>query len=287
MSAEPVRHTVDSRGLALNVWQWGEGPATILLHHGFLDHGRSWDMVAARLSQHYRVLANDARGHGDSGRIGAGGYYYFQDYTYDLSRIVDTLAQGPLVLVGHSMGGMVVSLFAGAFVDRAAAMISVEGYGPPDSEPGEAPERMKNWVRSVERKAKQGPRVMPSVEAAAGRLRGRNPRLTAELALHLAAHGTSPIDGGVRWKWDPLHMTRGPQPFYLAQAQSFWGRITCPSLLISGGESVFNYPDLALRECIAGAERAVIEESGHMVHYEAPAELAERIEQFLEKHLNA
>ena len=60
-------HFVECRGLKIHVVAWGESnPQTILLHHGFLDHARSWQPVAEELAEQYRVLALDARGHGDS-----------------------------------------------------------------------------------------------------------------------------------------------------------------------------------------------------------------------------
>ena len=69
-------HFIDCRGLKVRVVEWpGPTDQTILLHHGFLDQARSWDLVAEALAERCRVIAVDARGHGDSGWIGKGGYY--------------------------------------------------------------------------------------------------------------------------------------------------------------------------------------------------------------------
>jgi len=282
MSSQPTRHSVDNRGLKLNVWSWGSSSTSVVLHHGFLDHSRSWDPLAERLQGQYRVLAVDGRGHGDSDWIGAGGYYYFQDYVSDLSRVIDELTEGPVILVGHSMGGMVVSLFCGAFASRVRAMVSIEGFGPPGGAPEDAPERMAGWVRAVEAKTDAEGRLLADIDAGAARLMRRNPRLDRDFAVHLATHGTKETEDGRRWKWDPMHLTVGPQPFYLAQAQAFWRRVKCPALLISGGESLFRYPEGHGRECIPGADSDTIAEAGHMVHYEQPEALAERLAQFID-----
>ncbi|MCA9563286.1 MAG: alpha/beta hydrolase [Myxococcales bacterium] len=277
--SEPRTHRIDSRGLAIEVYEWGDGPDTVILHHGFLDHGRSWDPVAQSLSERFHVLAVDARGHGSSGWIGDGGYYYFQDYLPDLRRVIDALARGRVSLVGHSMGGMVVTLFAGTFTNHVHKLITIEGYGPPDNDFDAAPRRVTDWVSAMVRFTGER-KVMATVEEAAARMRRRNSRLSEEFSLHLAEHGTHPIEGGVTWAWDPLHRLTGPQPFYLAQAQAIWAKISCPALSIRGAESNFNIPGLVERENFS-PEIVVIPDAGHMVHHDQPRLLSEAISNFL------
>src|SRR5690606_34850028 len=116
MSPVPERCLVDARGLPLAVWRHAGPPAgpRVVIQHGFLDHARSFDPVAEALTDVAEVLAIDARGHGASGRVGAGGYYHFPDYVADLYDVLAALAADdrPLVLVGHSMGGMIASMYA-------------------------------------------------------------------------------------------------------------------------------------------------------------------------------
>ncbi len=277
---------IDCRGLHVHVVEW-PGPAdqTILLHHGFLDQARSWDPVAEALAKRCRVLAVDARGHGDSGWIGQGGYYYFQDYVFDLTDALDALVRGPVILAGHSMGGLVCSLFSGTFPDRVKALISIEGAGPPGLQPADAPFLMAEWISGVRTTARlEGARALSGVEEAAQRLQITNPRISESFALHLAVHGTRKAEkgGGVVWKFDPVHRTRSPQPFYLEQARAFWLRVTAPALLVRGGLSPFRWETAENRECIPSARRIEIPGAGHMVHHEQAAGLAEAILGFLD-----
>lgn len=278
-------HYVDCRGLKVHVVEW-QGPVdqTILLHHGFLDQARSWDPVAGALARRYRVLAVDARGHGDSGWIGEGGYYYFQDYVFDLVNVLDALVKGPVVLVGHSMGGMVCSLFSGSYPERAKALVSIEGAGPPGLQPSDAPGLMAEWIAGVRQARSSRGRPLSSVEEAARRLRLNNPRLSGSFARHLAFHGTREAekDGGVVWKFDPLHRTRSPQPFYLEQARAFWKRVTAPVLVVRGERSPFRWQASEDRECFRSARRVEIPGAGHMVHHEEADLLAEAILAFLQ-----
>jgi len=279
-----IDHTVDCRGLAIHAVEWpGPTDQTIVLHHGFLDHARSWDPVARALATRYRVIAVDARGHGDSGWIGKGGYYYFQDYVFDLTDVMDALVPGPAVLVGHSMGGMVCCLLSGTYPKRVMALVSIEGAGPPGREPSEAPGLMAGWISGV-RKARSKPfHPMSDVKEAAQRLIAYNSRISEAFAHHLAVYGTRAAEdnSGLVWKFDPVHRTRGPQPFYLEQARAFWLKVTAPALLVSGSLSPFRWDESEERECIPSAKRVEIEGAGHMVHHEQPDRLAEAILGFL------
>jgi len=279
-------HFIDCRGLKVHLIEQGnENHPLLLLHHGFLDHARSWDPVAEILAQTYRVLALDARGHGDSEWIHGGGYYYFQDYVFDIADVIDNLAGGgPIILVGHSMGGLACSLFSGTFPEKVRALISIEGAGPHNFKPSIAPILTAKWITGV-REAKENPDAgaMADVSEAAARLRANNPRLSAAFSLHLAKEGTRKTGPGgkVLWKFDPVHRTRSPQPYYLEQARAFWQRITAPTLLVQGEESPFRWPEEENRENIPNAQRVEIPGAGHMIHHDQPERLAEAILNFL------
>ncbi len=279
-------HFIDCRGLKVHLIEQGNNNnPTILLHHGFLDQARSWDTVAGSLAQTYRVLALDARGHGDSEWIRGGGYYYFQDYVFDIADVVDNLVDGgPIILVGHSMGGMACSLFAGTFPEQVKALISIEGAGPHSFKPSIAPILTAKWISGVrETIANPSAGAMAGVAEAAARLRAHNPRLSAAFSLHLAEQGTRKIspEGTVVWKFDPVHRTRSPQPFYLEQARAFWQRITAPTLLVQGEQSPFKWPEEENRENIPDTTRVEIPGAGHMVHHDQPERLAQAIHDFL------
>lgn len=89
-----------------------EGPSdastTIVLHHGWTQDHTSWEDVASRLSERFRVISYDARGHGRSD-AGPRGTATLSQLADDLAEIVAAKApSGPLVLAGHSLGGPVV-----------------------------------------------------------------------------------------------------------------------------------------------------------------------------------
>ena len=102
MSSSGYQHV---NGLRLHVHRYRDEDAppsglTIVLLHGFMDSGATWDMVAPVLARAgHDVVAPDLRGFGLSENIGAGGYYHFPDYVADLAELVDALAPRRLAIV--------------------------------------------------------------------------------------------------------------------------------------------------------------------------------------------
>lgn len=284
-------HTIDVRGLKIHYLEWGNpGGEPLILIHGFLDHARSWEPFIASLQNKSPtplwIIAPDCRGHGDSGWVGAGGYYHFPDYLFDLDCLIHTLGTSSASLIGHSMGGTISFLYAGTFPKQVRKLVLVEGIGPIGSAFSDAPQRLRKWISEVKTlKQKRAPEYS-SLEEAAQRLRRTNPRLKPELALRLARWGMKQRpDGKWVWKFDPLHRTNAPQPFYTGQALEFFRRIECPVLLVQGKESRQTpRPDMQQRlEAIAHRTMAEIEDAGHMIHHDNPEGLAEVIVRFLSK----
>ncbi len=212
--SDPISRRVRvETGIDLGVLEWGDVSRghTVLLIHGFLD--LAWGfapLVEAGLEDHFHVVAADMRGHGDSDRIGAGGYYYFMDYIADVASLVDIIAPKRLSIVGHSMGGSVAAYYTGAFPDRVSRLALLEGLGPPEDS-GPLPERTANWIQAWRRARRESPRAYSSIAEAADRLQKHDALLSRELALFFAEHGTRELPGGRRqFRHDPLHVTRGP-----------------------------------------------------------------------------
>lgn len=101
-------HVECDDGAVLHVAESGSGPAVLLLH-GVGLRWSVWSAQLSELSKSHRVLAWDMRGHGESS---AG----TDDMTIatvakDLARILEALDLHDVVIVGHSMGGMVLARF--------------------------------------------------------------------------------------------------------------------------------------------------------------------------------
>jgi pimeloyl-ACP methyl ester carboxylesterase len=211
----------------------------------------------------------------------------------DLAELVDALVrpEAPLFVVGHSMGGTLSTLYAGAFPERVARLAIIEGAGPPDNEHDHAPERMRRWIEEVRAVRARPERVMASREDAFRRLAINHPRVAPEV-LHAQLHALARRPDGERegeggggrlvWKADPLHGTRSPMPFFAESWKAFARRVTCPALFVSGGPAGWHPPDEEARlAAFAHLERVEIEDAGHMIHWTRPAQLVRALLDFL------
>jgi pimeloyl-ACP methyl ester carboxylesterase len=117
-----------SDGARLHMARYGSGPLTVVLLHGWtLDH-RLWRTqitdLPKRLGGQIRILAVDLRGHGSSAapRRGAATLDRLGDDLADVLR--QLVPEGPVVLAGHSLGGMAVLEYAHRYPDDFAARVA-------------------------------------------------------------------------------------------------------------------------------------------------------------------
>jgi len=281
---------VDSQGLPIHYLEWGEPVGEpLVLVHGYLDLAHSWKAFVDALQNGRKeplwIVAPDCRGHGDSGWVGVGGYYYFPDYVFDLDCVMHALGVTRFKLIGHSMGGTISLLCAGTFPERVTRLVLIEGIGPLGMDFSDAPARMRKWITEVRERGRRHFREYTSIAVGAGQLQQTNPRLNDTLALDLARAGMKQNERGKWvWKFDPLHRTAAPQPFYTRQALEFLRRIECPVLIVDGKESrQMRRTDKQQRyDAIRNHQQVIIDHAGHMVHQDKPEQLAEIVASFLE-----
>ena len=127
--------TRDGLELVRRDWPSGDARGTIVVVHGLGEHIGRYAHVAARLNAGgWSVVGYDQRGHGASpgerGRIGSG-----EDLLADLAAVIDAVRSehaGPLVLLGHSLGGLVVGRFVAAGLEAPKPAWQRDGRCPRD-----------------------------------------------------------------------------------------------------------------------------------------------------------
>jgi pimeloyl-ACP methyl ester carboxylesterase len=90
--------------VTLHFTEQGQGAPLVLLH-GFPLNGTIWHDQARALSDHYRVITPDLRGHGQSSV--PDGAYSMELMARDVFQLLDSLGIEKMTLMGHSMGGYV------------------------------------------------------------------------------------------------------------------------------------------------------------------------------------
>ncbi len=285
-------------GIELQVYDYGnaEAPPLVLLH-GIQDLAPAFDPLAQKFRDRYRVVSFDLRGHGDSGKPGV---YALPHFIADLHAVIFQLQLERPVLVGHSLGGHIVSHYAAVFSDVPSVVVNIDGVGAPFRESDMPVEnrqlRLQNGFTSLLRPGGHK-RPMMDIDDA-WRLYCRfHPGLDPEIARHLVEIGTTEHPyGGLQWKWDPLVETTG-LTMSTQLAEERWGWVSCPVLVVTGGRSAdffrgrggIDYDTPAAPDEIdrrvrwfRNVHHVEIPEAGHMVHFDAPERLAEIIGNYLD-----
>ncbi len=284
---EPRAHRLPGgeEGVSLCLWEWGGAGDPVLLLHGFGMSARVWDGVAEALDGQ-RVLAPDARGHGDSDH-GPETRDWYRTGLEDLEALVRALGCERLSLVGHSMGANVALRFAARHAERVKRLALVDA-GPD----------LPRAATSTRRPRPQPRRVPPitgfaSEAAYASALGVMYPRARPELLERLASHWLRRrSDGRFEPKLDPaLHrVERGERspgtPWAREESERLWATLAgarCPLLVVRGQQSQVLAAESARRMCDVAVDARLVElpDAGHAVMLDAPGPFATALSAFL------
>jgi pimeloyl-ACP methyl ester carboxylesterase len=287
---------VPVRGQRYHLNVWGDAtrataarPIVVMLH-GWMDVGASFQFVVDVLADERCVIAPDWRGFGRSTGP-ATDSYWFPDYLGDLDALIDALSpHQPVDLLGHSMGGNVVMIYAAVRTARVRKLVNLEGFGLPASRPDQAPRRYLSWLDELKEPATL--HSYDHVDGVAARLRKNNPLLSAARAAWLAPHWAEQRDDG-RWhiRADPAHKHANPVLYQKAEVLECWKLIRSPMLWVEGDRTDVakfwgnRYPRADFDErlkLVPNVQSAVLAPAGHMLHHDQPEALARRLETFLD-----
>jgi esterase len=273
----PAAHAsrfVQANGLKLHYLDYGTpGRPPMLCLHGGAVNAHWFDFVAGDFSNDYHVCALDQRGHGDSASAQPPAYGY-DCYAADLADVIDKLDLREVVLVGHSMGGLVSLVYAANYPGRVNKLIVV------DSTLRATPER----VAALHEVGKREGSSYATHEEFLTRFRLRPAGTTAvpEIIRYLAERGgRQGADGRWRHKFDRNVYARRE----LLDIMPHWDRIRIPALLVKGGLSDRITPDIydEIKSRCPQVELAAVPGSDHHVTLDNPSGFVEVLKAFLRR----
>ncbi len=281
----------------LHVWGQPHGmQVPLVLLHGWMDVGASFQFMVDALSARRFVVAPDWRGFGLTEGPPTDAYW-FPDYMADLDALLDALLPdqkpGAVDLVGHSMGGNVAMMYAGARPDRVRRLVNLEGFGLPAASAAQAPRRYARWMDELRalRHGELALRSHDSAQAIAERLMKTNPKLPLDKAQWLAQHWARP-DAEGRWHvlGAPAHKVVSAQLYRVDEALASYAAISAPTLSVTASEDSLpqwwkgQYTLAEYRErlrAVPNCRQAELPDCGHMLHHDQPQALARLVEEFL------
>ena len=122
----PPGQLIDLGGYKLHLWCVGNGDPTVVMSAGSADFSFDWSLVQPKIAESTRACTYDRGGEAWSD-LGPAPRTMRQE-AFDLHRLLAKAGiKGPYVLVGQSLGGSVVRVFAGRFPQDVAGMVTVDG----------------------------------------------------------------------------------------------------------------------------------------------------------------
>lgn len=288
------RETVSVNGLKLQSYLWGSPDAPpLLLVHGHMDSGLTFDGVAKRLQDRYFCIAPDLRGYGASDHTRNSLGYFMVEHVADLYALARHYGNGaPVRMVGHSFGGNLALIFAGTFPTLVSHVASLDAYGFVERDADAGPERLRRWVLETQREPVGLPRYRNEA-AYFRRQQKRYPRVDPALdrkrhECMLRRSGSEEIHSSA----DPKHQWSAPDSPRLSELAVFWRRISASCLLVIAedselkrwveGDAANSQLDARLKLLPEHARTVRMPECGHLLHLEKPAALSALLREFLQ-----
>lgn len=259
----------------------GAGQVVIGIH-GYLDNAESLRPLAPYL-QSCRFVAIDLAGHGKSQHRPVGAQYNQADFLQDLYALIEEQAWDSVILLGHSLGGILATQFAALFPERVQAVISIDACGPLTQEESTTAQQMRDAILSRHSKRRNQLRIVDLDEAVKARCKVSD--LSAEHARTILSRNLTQDAGGhCFWSSDPRLRTKSVVRLTDKQAENLMRNIECPILFIGASNSFKKletvYPSRSSWFKNAQYEHLV---GGHHIHMENTHDVGLLIRDFVEQ----
>ncbi len=260
-----------------------QGTGTVVLGlHGYLDNAESLRPLAPYLQQQH-FIALDLAGHGHASHRPQGAHYNQIDYIQDLFALIEQQNWQQVVLLGHSMGGILATLYAGLFPEKVKGVISLDACGPLTQSEDTTAQQMRESVLSRYEKSRNRLRTVDLDSAVKARCKVSD--IAAEHARAILARNLTQDAGGHGfWASDPRLRTRSTVRLTEPQARDIMQHITCPVLFTSASHSFKKVSTVyASRRDWFANSRIEHFDGGHHVHMEKPDLIGPVIRDFVEQ----
>ena len=120
--------TVQTNDIQTYYEEQGDGPPVLFVHGAVLDHGQ-WDPQVDALSDEYRTIAYDVRGHGRTGGSERDAYS-IDLFADDLNAFITALDLEKPVICGLSTGGCIAQVYAARYPETLSGLVLADTFTP-------------------------------------------------------------------------------------------------------------------------------------------------------------
>ena len=253
------------------------GDVPLVLVHGSWGSHQQWNSVAASLSQSFRVLSYDRRGHSESECLAGQGSV--REDVADLVALIEALGLAPAYVAGNSFGSAITLRLA---VERPDLVRGIITHEPPlfplaagDTTTAPALENLAAQVGSVIQRIASGDHA------------GAAEQFMTRLALAPGEWQQLPQDfQRTAIENAPTFLDEAKDPDALQFDLEWIAGFAKPALLTMGERSPSQYGPVLekLAEALPHAERLTFPSAGHLPHVTHPAAYVEATTAFVRKH---
>ena len=272
---------VTVNGRSLYAERSGQGPDWVVFEAGSGQGRTAWDPVLPHLTDRARLVTYDRAGFGRSGRTRR--QLSIDDMAADLVALIDAVVPRParVVLVGHSMGGLITRRAAEHLGARLAGLLLI------DPTPEQAPtyDTFDQIARQVDRFLAVGQALIwlpPVARLTTGKVRRVYPRDTyqAMRAEDFTPAGFGQTRKEIKAVATAIHQFRAQPPT----------PPTCPTIVLSasrefrrtGNQQVLSEYQRRWAEALPDGRFELID-SAHLIHAEQPGIVADRLRHLLDR----
>lgn len=255
--AERVRLGRD--GVRLAGLDYGGRGQPVLLLHGLAGYAGEWARTAGWMARDHRVVALDARGHGDSERRPED--VSLDAHVADAAHAIESLRLASAVVAGQSFGALTAILLAARRPDLVRAVVVAEATAAG----GGAPAGIEAEVLHLREVLGRWPVPFPTRAAAVTWFGGPTPRAEA------LADGLEDRDGGWWPRWEVPVLERTLRAAVSEAHWDEWEKVERPALVVRAGHGIVRPIDAARMVERGRAARLVeLPAAGHDVHLDDP-----------------
>jgi pimeloyl-ACP methyl ester carboxylesterase len=255
----PYLRTEDS-----HIFYTDSGPGTgppIVLVHGWTADSVDWSWLIPALSADFRVIAYDQRGVGRSAPVSS---YDFARQRADLAAVITRVAGGRAVLVGHSLGGAIVSTMGVEHPELTLGVVVLDAPYAADAARRPVIDAMKAQLLTEE--------PVPAIRSYLGAtwFSDTTPDwLTTLVFRRVETLSPTALHGTFCGMWDDLDIAFRPD------TDDYLARRECPVLVINRDAGMAAYEETTFRH---PASRAVVMSGGgHWLQIERAPDVASEI----------
>jgi len=276
-----VRYSISNKQIS-GLASGDESKPLIIALHGWLDNAASFIPLSHILTD-YHLIALDFAGHGLSDHRSYDAHYHQLDFIHDLHELVLSQGWKDFILLGHSMGGIVGSMYVSSFPEFVSRYITIESFGPMTKTAQSSAVQLRESIESRLKIQSKQPKHPKNYDTAV-QARANAGDLSMAAAELLVNRNLFEQDGELRWRTDRRLRSISSLRVTDDQAEHFMRAIECPTLAILGttGYEMMREKMRQRLEWVTDL-KVVTCEGGHHLHMDNPQVIGDQIVQFLDE----